>query len=365
MKAILGAIIGLVGLGIVIFSLTGSRLSPSAVGDKPPAAARVAETPTPAGPPVVPNKANLPVNPPAALTDETAMSVRPITITNGIKHSVPLEEIIGGGPAKDGIPSIDKPKFWTVAEANKIYKEEEPGLAFSLNGINRFYPYQILVWHEIVNDTFAGQRVLITYCPLCFSGIVFDPVVGGERVAFGTSGKLWQSNLVMYDRKTQSYWSQILGEAIKGEMTGVKLAVLPSDITRFGLWKAQYPNGQVLSRDTGAARVYGSDPYGDYYTTPGTYFPVKHRDDRLADKEFILGLVADGQAKAYWPPAIKAKGEITDMFAGKTIVARYEPELDVTRLYKKNTDGTLKRLTPLVSFWFSWAAAYPTTELYK
>lgn len=288
-----------------------------------------------------------------------------IMVTNEVKHSVPLDEIIGGGPPKDGIPSIDVPKFVSVSEATFI-TDNEPGLAVSLNGIDRFYPFQIMVWHEIVNDTFGNQRVLVTYCPLCLSGIVFDPVVQGERVEFGTSGKLWNSNLVMYDRKTDSLWSQILGEAIVGEMTGAKLTVLPSDQVRFGDWKKLHPQGEVLSRDTGATRFYGRDPYGDYYTDNSDVgFGVKTRDNRLENKDFVLGLVIDGKAKAYFPPAIKAKGEVTDNFAGKVIIARYEKDIDAVRLFERKADGLLERINPFSAFWFSWVAAHPDTELYK
>lgn len=287
-----------------------------------------------------------------------------ISVTDGVKHSVPLEEIVGGGPPKDGIPSIDEAKFVSVQDADFL-KDDEPGLAVEIDNTARFYPFQILVWHEIVNDTIGGKRVLVTYCPLCLSGIVFDPVVKGERVEFGTSGKLWNSNLVMYDRKTDSLWSQILGEAVVGEMTGTKLAVLPSDMIRFGDFRKKHPAGEVLSRDTGATRFYGRDPYGDYYTTPGTYFPVKNKDSRLEEKDFILGIVVDDKAKAYYPPAIKQKVQIEDKFAGKTIVAKYEADIDAVRLFEKKADGTLERINPFASFWFSWAAAHPGTELYK
>lgn len=288
-----------------------------------------------------------------------------IMITNDIKHSVPLDEVIGGGPPKDGIPSIDAPKFVAINEVTFV-AYEEPGLAISLNGIDRFYPFQILVWHEIVNDTFGNQRVLVTYCPLCLSGIVFDPMVAGERVEFGTSGKLWNSNLAMYDRKTDSLWSQILGEAIVGEMTGTKLTILSSDQIKFGDWKKIHPQGQVLSRDTGAERFYGRDPYGDYYNDNSDVgFGVKARDNRLENKDFVLGLVIDGKAKAYYPPAIKAKGEVTDTFAGKTIVARYEKDIDAVRLFERKADGSLERINPFSAFWFSWVAAHQDTELYK
>lgn len=300
----------------------------------------------------------------SSATDASSVD-RTVSVTNGVKHSVSLEEVIGGGPPKDGIPSIDTPRFIPVEEVGKFLSDGEAGIAFTRGTVNRFYPFQILVWHEIVNDTVDGQRVLVTYCPLCLSGIVFDPLVAGERVEFGTSGKLWQSNLVMYDRKTDSLWSQVLGEAIVGEMTGMKLNILPSDVMRFGEWKRLHPQGGVLSRDTGATRFYGRDPYGDYYTTPGTYFPVVKKDTRLGEKEFVLGIVVNGVAKAYWPPAIKAKGVVEDVVEGRAIAARYEKELDVVRLFEKKADGTLERLNPVGAFWFSWVAAHPATELFK
>ncbi|MBI2046355.1 MAG: DUF3179 domain-containing protein [Parcubacteria group bacterium] len=294
-----------------------------------------------------------------------SFSTKEIMVTDGVKHSVPLSEIIGGGPPKDGIPSIDNPKFISAKDASKQLSDEEPGIALDIGGTARFYPFQILVWHEIVNDTINGERVLITYCPLCLSGIVFDPLVDNERVLFGTSGKLWNSNLVMYDRKTDSLWSQILGEAIVGEKTGTRLAVLSSDQIRFGEWKKAHPNGEVLSRDTGATRFYGQDPYGDYYTTPGTYFPVGKKDARLSDKDFVLGIVINGKAKAYLPETIKKLSEVEDRFENKTIVAQYEKDIDAVRLFEKKSDDTLERINPFGTFWFSWVATHPDTELLK
>lgn len=298
-------------------------------------------------------------------TKKETITTKEIMVTDGVKHNVPLDEIIGGGPPKDGIPSIDNPKFVSISEASKFLNDSEPGISLNIDGVKRFYPFQILVWHEIVNDTINGKRVLVTYCPLCLSGIVFDPAVNGERVEFGTSGKLWNSNLVMYDRKTESLWSQILGEAIVGEMTGTKLKVLPSDMIKYGDFKKLNPDGSVLSRDTGTTRFYGQDPYGDYYTTPGTYFPVAKKDDRLSEKDFVLGIIVNGRAKAYLPEAVKKDGEIADQFEGKTIVARYEKEIDAVRLFEKKADGTLERINPFGSFWFSWVATHPDTELLK
>lgn len=293
---------------------------------------------------------------------------REIMVTNGVKHSVPLEEIISGGPGKDGIPSIDNPKFVSIQEAEEWLSDNEPGIAFSRGGTHRFYPYQILVWHEIVNDSIDGQRILVTYCPLCLTGFVLDPVVNGERVEFGTSGRLWQSNLVMYDRKTDSLWSQVLAEAIVGEMTGTKLKLLESDQVLYGDWKEKYPNGQVLSRDTGKVRAYGRYPYagGDYFGVDGLSLSLVHpTDTRLPNNAFVFGINVDGRYKAYHTDAVKKNGEVVDQFAGQTFILRHDPELDVVRMFRKRSDGTEERINPVSGFWFSWSTVHPETELYK
>lgn len=296
----------------------------------------------------------------------TGETKKEIMVTNGVKHSIPLEEVLSGGPPKDGIPSIDTPKFISIAEANKWLTDDEPGVAFSKDSISRFYPYQILVWHEIVNDAVAGQRILVTYCPLCLTGFVFDPVVKGERVAFGTSGKLWKSNLVMYDRKTDSLWSQVLGEAVVGEMTGTKLKVLPSDQVRYGNWKKLFPKGEVLSRDTGATRFYGGSPYGDYFSVTNLSLSLaKPTDTRLPNDSFVFGIVLHEKAKAYYTESVKAKGIVEDSFEGERIILRYDKELDAVRMFKKLPNGSEERINPISGFWFSWATAYPGTELYK
>jgi hypothetical protein len=281
-----------------------------------------------------------------------------------VKHTVPLGEIVGGGPPMDGIPSIDNPDFISVSDVDYV-EDDELGIAFSRGGTNRFYPYHILVYHEIVNDVIDGTRVLVTYCPLCLSGIVFDPLVDGERVEFGTSGKLWQSNLVMYDRKTGSYWSQILGQAIVGDMAGEQLEILPSDVVRYSNWKRAHPDGEVLSRETGAFRFYGQDPYGDYYTSDRLIFSVQASDERLELKDYVLGIVVNGNAKAYYPPSVKRDGEVVDNFQGKQIVAQYDEDLDVVHLFERDASGQQVRIHPFPSFWFSWVAAHPDTELYK
>lgn len=291
-------------------------------------------------------------------------SERQILITDGVKHSVPLNEIQSGGPPKDGIPPIDNPKFLSIKEANEFLKDEETGTGLCVGNDCRFYPYQILVWHEIVNDTIGAQPVLVTYCPLCLTGIVFERKLEDQAVEFGTSGKLWKSNLVMYNRtsdsKKESLWSHVLGEAIVGEFTGTKLKVLSSDVIRYRDWKKLHPNTTVLSKDTGTIRSYGYDPYGDYYTSNDVSFGASFNDTRLHPKEFVLGIQIGGKYKAYHSEALKV-GETKDTFNGETIFIQKKPEGEV-RMFR----GSQHEPLPYIGgFWFSWLAVHPETELFK
>lgn len=298
------------------------------------------------------------------ITKNGKMAEKEIFVTDGTKHSVPLDEITGLLP-KDQIPPIDNPKFISTEQANNWLKDNEPGIAFSRGSTNRFYPYQILVWHEIVNDTVEGKRILVTYCPLCLTGFVFDPLVDGERVEFGTSGKLWKSNLILYDRKTESLWSQILGEAIVGKMTGAQLKTIPSDQMLYGNWKKQFPSGKILSRDTGAKRFYGSNPYKGYFVPEGFALRMAGlRDSRIPPETFVLGIVVGEKAKAYSVDSVKKQGVVEDTFENIDIVLRHDKTLDVVRVFKKLPDGTEERINPFSAFWFSWSAAHPNTELY-
>lgn len=295
-------------------------------------------------------------------TSSKEVSAREIQITDGVKHSVPLDQILGGGPAKDGIPSIDTPQFVSVSEADELLNDEGIGVAFSANGIDRFYPNQITVWHEIVNDNVGGQDALISYCPLCGTGIVFEPILDGEAVEFGTSGKLWNSNLVMYDRKTDSYWSQVLGEAIVGELTGLKLKKLPYDNMRWKDWKTQYPNGEVLSSETGHSRDYTRSPYGDYETNTSVYFPVDHTDDRYHEKEVTFGIEIDGLYKAYPLSELQDEArQFRDIFAGVELMISFDETNNTVDI--RRTDNA-EEIVPSYGFWFSWISVHPESEVY-
>ncbi len=299
---------------------------------------------------------------------------------------VPADQIVSGGPPPDGIPSIDDPKFVTAANASSwLVDEFDSVIGISLNGDVRAYPLQIMVWHEIVNDVVGGIPVAITYCPLCYSTQAFVRQINGTTVFFGTSGKLYNNNLVMYDRLTKlrssvpsviqhsrnnlvmydrltnSLWSQLWGRAITGNLTGYKLQRVPIDVTTWGAWKTLYPNTLVLSRQTGFDRDYSDDPYGAYYYTNDIFFPLSHQDSRLPPKSVVLGLTIGGESKAYFVNSPFGQGSTpyrlanttsplsTDSVDGKPVliweagqvIRFFEPIVDGTPLTFTSSNGTL------------------------
>src|SRR5919108_3142191 len=218
--------------------------------------------------------------------------------TDESKALVPLNEIIAGGPPPDGIPAIDCPAFVTPDQAAWL-KAQEPVLALEVGGDARAYPLQILMWHEIVNDVVGGKPVAVTYCPLCNSGPVFERVVDGVTLDFGTSGKLYKSDLVMYDRQTHSLWAQMEGRAIVGQRAGTRLALVPANTVAFADWRAAHPRGKVLSRETGHRRDYGANPYQSYDQPELRPFLFNGRPDtRRPPKERVVGVKIGETAKA-------------------------------------------------------------------
>jgi len=203
--------------------------------------------------------------------------------TDFSRTSIDLGEIRSGGPGKDGISAIDAPRFISVEEAlkGKRYAPEEAVLGLEIDGDFRAYPLQILMWHEIVNDTVGGAPVSVTYCPLCNSAVVFDQRVAGRILDFGTTGNLRKSDMVMYDRQTESWWQQFLGEGIVGELTGTKLTMLPARVESFERFAARAPDGKVLIPTGDVGRPYGVNPYVGYDTAPRLF---------LYDGEFPKGI---------------------------------------------------------------------------
>lgn len=183
--------------------------------------------------------------------------------TDFSQTSVNFTEILSGGPPKDGIPSIDKPKFKPIAEISNI-ADQAPVIGLSIKGDARAYPLSVLMWHEIVNDTVGSKPVTVTYCPLCNAALVFDRNVDGQILDFGTTGKLRKSDLVMYDRQTESWWQQFTGEAIIGKMKGKELALIASRLESFAEFKKRHPDGKVLVPNNPAVRNYGRNPYVGY-----------------------------------------------------------------------------------------------------
>ena len=213
---------------------------------------------------------------------------------------VDLGEIQSGGPPKDGIPPIDDPKFDSVGEADKWLNPREPVAVVSINGETKAYPIQILTWHEIVNDSIAGVPVAVTFCPLCNATIVFDRRRDGEILDFGTTGRLRKSDLVMYDRQTESWWQQFTGRAIVGKKAGTVLDRIPASIVAYEDFRSAYPDARVLSRRTGFSRPYGNNPYRGYDSIddqPFLFFdPV---DQRLPPMERVLNVSIGDTHKVY------------------------------------------------------------------
>lgn len=209
---------------------------------------------------------------------------------------VDLDEIRSGGPPPDGIPSVDVPTFLRPGDVDFL-EENEPVLALDIDGDVRAYPVQILMWHEIVNDTVAGVPVAVTYCPLCNSALAYDRRIDDKVVEFGTSGSLWNSALVMYDRQTETLWSHFTGQAIVGELTGTELETYPVATVPWGVWRDANPDGLVLSRDTGFDRNYGRNPYPGYDDVNSQPFLFEGEvDGRYTAMTRIVGVDIDGEA---------------------------------------------------------------------
>ncbi len=332
------------------------------------------------------------------------------------KHSVPLSEIRSGGPPKDGIPSIDKPTFETVASADKWLKPKEPVILFERNGEARAYPLQILIWHEITNDAVGGLPVTVTFCPLCNTAIAFDRRLDGRVLDFGTTGKLRFSDLVMYDRQTESWWQQVTGEAIVGELTGKRLTVLPAQIIAWETFRGHFADGKVLSRNTGFGRSYGQNPYVGYdnvNTSPFLY--AGPNDPRLRPLERVVTVSIGKDDVAYPFKVLEEVRVVNDTVGGQELAIFFEKgvasaldqssiadsrDIGTAGVFERKTNGqTLsfkrvgntitdvqtsstwnilgmataghlkgKRLVPVVNghhFWFSWAAFRPKTKVYR
>lgn len=223
--------------------------------------------------------------------------------------SIPQDEIRDGGPGKDGIPSVDSPQF-SEASAASYLLDEDLVVGYAVGDDVRAYPHPILDWHEIVNDEVGGEPIAITYCPLTGTAIGWDREVNGVTTTFGVSGLLYESNLIPYDRSTESNWSQMDLECVNGALRGTRVVTHPVLETTWATWKEMYPGTQVMTTNTGHDRNYSNYPYGDYRTNDAyIIFPVSNTDERLPAKERVHGTIVNGQAVVHRFSAFANTGE--------------------------------------------------------
>ena len=395
---------------------------------QPPATATTAAplTPTVANPPpaatLTPLATVQPTLPPASPVDDWQQELRAARLypgewqTDFSKRSVPYNEIFSGGVPRDGIPPLDNPNFITVTAADEWLAPQEPVIAFALNGAAKAYPLQILTWHEIVNDTVGGVPIIATFCPLCNSAIVFERALDGVVYDFGVSGNLRNSDLIMWDRQTQSWWQQLTGEAIVGELTGRQLKLLPSSIISWQDFKAAYPDAAILSRDTGHRRDYGQNPYAGYDRADRSPFLFSgDPDDRLLPMERVAALTIGDSAAAFPFSLLETAGVVHYTVGGQDLAVLFQPgtrsaldapsiansrAVGATGVFDRDLNGQKltfqpagagftdaetssqwnilgqatagplagQQLTPIVHanhFWFAWAAFRPDTEIVR
>lgn len=385
-------------------------------------AAPEGEPPTPAGPAPSPPPAEVELLPP----EEPPGGAEREFSTDFSKHTVPYSEILSGGPPKDGIPAIDSPRFESVAEADRWLEPNEPVVMVTYGGVARAYPLRIFMFHEIVNDEVGGLPLAVTYCPLCNTAIAFERQVGERLLDFGTTGRLRFSNLIMYDRQSESWWQQATGEAIIGELVGQQLAFYPAPLVAWQDFKAAYPEGEVLSQETGFSIGYGRNPYRGYdladnyevdeggYRDPFLYVGPD-TPTSLPPVGRILGVEIGEEAVAYPYEILEVQRVVNDMVAGEPIAIFWTPgsaaaleastvaggrDVGAAVAYQRTLDGrTLtflyegeairdqetgsrwnilgqavggelegSQLEPVVGvnhFWFSWAAFNASTRLYE
>ena len=284
------------------------------------------------------------------------------SIQNGFRIDDPLvpeHEILSGGVPRDGIPAIDDPEFVSADDADFLDARDRV-LGLSMNGVTRAYPLKILNYHEIVNDN-LGVPVVISFCPLCGTGIAFLSTVNRRPYTFGVSGLLYNSDVLMYDHQTESLWSQISATAVTGRLKGSELRRVPVTHTTWADWLERHPRTEVLSIDTGFRRDYYHDPYGNYAISNQVMFPVSSYDNRLNAKELVMGLEIDGQFKAYPLSQLPADGErFADRHADTDLFVEYDRDAMTGRVI----DNAGEEIPTFLAFWFAWAAFHPETEVF-
>lgn len=285
-------------------------------------------------------------------------------VKNGFDLSeslVTADKILPGTPGRDIIPAIDHPKFVKVEEV-MFLESDDRVLGMEHQGIFKAYPIKILNYHEIVNDEFSDDPVVITYCPLCGSGIAYYANIAGQRYRFGVSGLLYNSDVLLFDRETDSLWSQLMYQAITGPLKGKRLEPLAIQHTTWQDWKNRYPDTLVLSLETGYFRDYSRDPYEKYKLDRKIWFPVEAQSNQFHPKEMVLGLEIDGTFKAYpFSEIAKAKKQVNDQLAGRHFLIQYDRQHQTAQVIGQ----TGKVIPSVVTFWFAWYAFHPDTLVFQ
>lgn len=318
---------------------------------------------------------------------------------------IPIEEVKDGGPGKDGIPSIDDPQFISVAEVDFL-EDNDLVVGMKLGEEVKAYPHVILDWHEIVNDKIGDKAFALTYCPLTGSAIAWDRIVDGQETTFGVSGLLYNTNLIPYDRLTNSNWSQMSIQCVNGELVGNDINTYQVVETTWKTWKNMYPTSKILSLNTGYTRNYGSYPYGDYKSNHDRMlFQVNPDDDRLPRKDRVLGVINTGRAKVYRLVDFESKITVlNDSFSEVPLVVAGSSELNFLVAYDRQMDDgtvlefspvegqgdiilednegnrwnvfgeavsgqrkgqTMKQTNSFIGYWMAWGAFYPLANIYR
>ena len=315
----------------------------------------------------------------------------------GMPHTIRLEEITWGGVIKDGIPALVNPTLIPPAEADYLTPDE---LVFGveINGDVRAYPLRIMDWHEMFNDVIGGVPVALAYCTLCGSGILFETSVPGRDASFefGSSGFLYRSNKLMFDRETDTLWNQFTGKPVAGELvgSGIELKVRPVAITSWAKWRARHPETKVLSLDTGFDRDYTpGKPYASYFNSPNLMFPARVNDTRLAAKDYVFALRLGDAEKAWALDLFNDTPVLNDTIGGRAVVLVGDPDSRTVRAYETGGNSftahgdatetlvsggnawhiteaelvsgkgeTLARLPGHIAYWFAWQNFRPGSE---
>ena len=277
--------------------------------------------------------------------------------------SIPADEILAGGPPKDGIPALSDPILLDAVDATNMQPNDRV-LGIELDGIARAYPISILNWHEIVNDEINDQQYAITYCPLCGTGVAFYSDVAGKVTEFGVSGLLYNSDVLLYDRNTESLWSQIMGEAVAGKLLGEKLKPIPISHTTWRDWTAQHPDTKVLSTETGYSRDYDRNPYAGYDRSRQLYFSVNNTaPENYHPKEQVIGLEFNGVYKAY--PFVELEKHGQSRFKDTVNGISVTIEWDSTNQSVILSDSNGIKIAGIQGFWFAWFAFHPDTLVFQ